>query len=175
MSDLSRSLPLSNQPKVDESQVSSNRQRQLADVVDLAAGLATSAGGLQFLRDAKLWKEFGAGAGAGTDDDLRGVALKIREGGARRIRSLSDAVRALLILAGSRAVDLSPTTSGSVALYAATTTSFDRRAVVSGHALRATDAEWEFGRGPLLVGTAREILEFLLGLSDIAPRRGSRE
>ena len=42
--------------------------------------------------------------------------------------------------------------------------------MISGHALRATDADWQFGRGPVLEATASELLEFLGGRSLIAPR-----
>ena len=53
----------------------------------------------------------------------------------------------------------------------ATSAPLERRAVVAGHAIRATDADWEFGRGPVLEGTQLEIVRFLLGLSDVAPHR----
>lgn len=56
-----------------------------------------------------------------------------------------------------------PTTSGAVALARALAAPLAIRAVVKGRTLRATDAEWEFGSGPELAGTARELVLFLYG------------
>ncbi|SFI22819.1 MULTISPECIES: hypothetical protein [Microbacterium] len=47
---------------------------------------------------------------------------------------------------------------------------FERRAVLAGSTVHATDADWSFGHGPVREGTAREILAFVLALSDDAPR-----
>lgn len=169
MADLSRHLPLSNRPTTDESAVTSDRRPALAAVVaraaeQVAAGdpaaAADRAGA--FLAEARLDREFAGMA-------LPAVSEAIASGATRGIRPLTDAVRALLRLAGDEPVELDPVTSGAVALYAATRAPFDRRAVVSGCTLRATDAEWEFGRGPLREAPARQILAFLLGLGDVPP------
>ena len=55
-------------------------------------------------------------------------------------------------------------------LWGATSGPFDRRVVLSGHTIRATDADWEFGHGPVLAGTALEIAAFVLGVSDVPPQ-----
>ena len=66
-------------------------------------------------------------------------------------------------------------TLGVVALYMATSAPLERRAVVAGHAIRATDADWQFGRGPVLEGTAMAIVRFLVGLSDVPPQPAREE
>lgn len=164
MADLSRHLPLSNRPRGDESGVTGDRRHQLAEVVRqahlLSAGAPDAVEG--FLREARL------------DGELPGMALPeiadALDAGARRgIRPLTEAVAALLRLAGPREVALDPLTSGAVALYAVTRTPRDRRAVVGTNTLRATDAGWEFGHGPVRAASARQILDFLLGLGDVPP------
>lgn len=163
MADLSRHLPLSNRPSTDESSVTGDWRQPLADLVAAAAQLTEHPEEAhRFLLDAALAAEFPAVS-------LSGVAAAVRVGRRRRIRELADATRALLRLAGEREVPLDPTTSGAVALYAATRAPFERRAVLTGSTVRATDADWSFGRGPLREATARDILAFVLGLSDAAP------
>lgn len=164
MADLSRHLPLSNRTPSDESSVSGDWREALAGVIALAAGLAAGHEEARgFLADARLAGEF-------PDAALLAVAAAVRIGGRRRISSLTAATRALLRLAGDRDVALDPTTSGAVALYAATRAPFERRAVLAGSTVHATDADWSFGHGPVREGTAREILAFVLALSDDAPR-----
>ncbi|WP_295572570.1 hypothetical protein [uncultured Microbacterium sp.] len=169
MADLSRHLPLSNRPYTDESSVTGDWRRAVADVVAAAAHLTGDPDQLRgFLVDAKLAAEFPAASPAD-------VAAAIRSGRRRRIAELADATRALLRLAGDREVGLDPTTSGAVALYGATRAPFDRRAVLTGSTVHATDADWSFGRGPLREATARQILAFVLELGDEPPpltRRG---
>lgn len=168
MSDLSRHLPLSNRPPQDETSVTGDRRGALADVVRQADALLSDGqssvgqAAARFLANARLDREF-------ADRPLPDVAAAIATGGTRSIRALTDAVRALLILAGDRPVDLDPVTTGSVALYAVGRAPFDRRAVVGGCTLRATDAGWEFGRGPERAAPARQILAFLLALDDVPP------
>jgi hypothetical protein len=163
MADLSRHLPLSNRPHTDESAVTGDRRESLADVVLRADVLARTPEAVSlFLTDARLAREFG-------DVPLLDVAGAIRAGGKRGIRQLTDAVRALLVLAGDGPLTLDPITSGAVALYAATRAPFERRAVYAGNTLRATDAGWEFGHGPAREASARVILDFVLGLADVAP------
>ncbi len=41
---------------------------------------------------------------------------------------------------------------------------------MKGHTVRATDADWAFGTGPVLEGTGRAIAAFLLGVTDTPPR-----
>jgi hypothetical protein len=59
------------------------------------------------------------------------------------------------------------TTSGAVALARALSAPLPIRAVVRGRTLRATDAEWEFGAGPELAGSARELVLFLYGRAGV--------
>lgn len=169
MADLSRHLPLSHRPHTDESSVTGDWRHALADVVAAAAHLTGDPDQLRgFLVDAKLAAEF-------PDASPADVAAAIRSGRRRRIAELADATRALLRLAGDRVVALDPTTSGAVALYGATRAPFDRRAVLTGSTVHATDADWSFGRGPLREATARQILVFVLELGDEPPpltRRG---
>lgn len=162
MSDLSRHLPLSNRERTDESAVTGDWKEALADVVLLAAGLAPSQDDAD-----RFLTEAGLGSSAGRP--LTEVAAQIRGGRRRRIRSLVDATRALLVLAGDRPVALPPTLSGAVALYAVTRMPFERRAAVAGSTLSADDAGWSLGRGPGRTATARDILDFVLGLSDTVP------
>jgi hypothetical protein len=56
-----------------------------------------------------------------------------------------------------------PVTSGAVALARAAAAPLPVRAVIRGRTLKATDAGWEFGSGPELAGTARELVLFLYG------------
>jgi hypothetical protein len=46
---------------------------------------------------------------------------------------------------------------------------FERRAAVAGSTLSADDAGWALGRGPVRTASARDILDFVLGLSDTVP------
>ena len=90
-------------------------------------------------------------------------------------RQRARAVAAYLLLA--RDVGAAPAlperTSGAVALYLAAKAPTPIRAVISGHALRASDADWEFGHGPVLEQQAIPMIEFLLGRGTTAPRRAT--
>ena len=174
--DFARFLPLSNRPHDDESAVTSDRRAAIAAVVEDAARLTASASpdradalAAEFARAARLADAGGAEFGA---IDLPRLAASVREGKRRRTGALVHAVRALLLLGDdlSRKPRIADLTLGTVALYMATSAPLERRAVVAGHAIRATDAEWGFGRGPMLEGSQIEIVRFLLGLSDVAPR-----
>ncbi|WP_019181064.1 hypothetical protein [Microbacterium yannicii] len=178
MADFARFLPLSNRPHGDESGVTSDRHAAEAGVVEQAAKLIARSGADEaepltrgFLREAGL-EGLSPTDVADPAARLAATALAVRTGKRRGIRHLSRTVRALLLLGRktATAIALDPTISGSVALYGATSASFDRRAVLVGHTVRATDAEWAFGRGPVLEGTAMEIVAFVLGISDRAPR-----
>ncbi len=164
MADLSRHLPLSNRPRGDESGVTGDRRHQLAEVVRQAHLLTGGAPDAvqRFLLDARLDGEFHGRT-------LPEIADALDAGARRGIRPLTEALTALLRLAGPREVALDPLTSGAVALYAVTRTPRDRRAVVGANTLHATDAGWEFGHGPVREAPARQILDFLLGLGDVPP------
>ncbi|WP_243074449.1 hypothetical protein [Microbacterium sp. SS28] len=175
MPDFARFLPLSNRPKADEDAVTSDRRRPLAAVVAEAARLldaAESTDAASFVRAAGL-SDLGA-----IDDsvNLYAAAATIATGRKRSTKALARAVRALLLLARELGAEprIDPMTLGIVALYGATSASLERRAVIQGHALKATDADWEFGRGPVLEGTALEIAGFLLAVTDVAPQPAPR-
>ncbi|MEU1973038.1 hypothetical protein ABZ477_15390 [Microbacterium sp. NPDC019599] len=171
MPDLARFLPLSNRPKADEAGVTSDRRRPLAAVVAEAARLLDGASVPRvdaFVREARLTDLGTVGDAAG----LRAATAAIAEGRKRSTKALARAVRALLLLADEvgETPRIDGTTLGIVSLYGATAAPLERRAVIQGHALRATDAEWEFGRGPALEGTALDIARFVLAVSDVPPR-----
>ena len=181
MSDFARFLPLSGGPRGAETGVSNDRRGALADIVDRASGIiatdAADAAGRgpllpAFLDHADLRDEFAALAVASTPAGLTRLGETIRTGRRRRARALASGARALLLLARSADTDpgLDATTAGIVALRLAGSAPFDRRAVVKGRTVRATDADWSFGRGPVLEGTATGIAAFLLGVSDDPPR-----
>lgn len=89
------------------------------------------------------------------------------------IRELSTVVIGGLDIAGQLGftLDLPARASGAVALRRALEAPVEITAVIRGYSLAATDAEWSFGQGPELRGTAVSILLFLYGRSDVAPRR----
>jgi hypothetical protein len=172
--DLSRHLPLSNRPRDDESGVTRDERAAVAGLIERAAELLTGrpdAGPRAegFVRDVGL---------DGRDcSDLGSLADAVRGGGRLRVRRLTTTVRALLVLADDVGADaaIPPDVLGRVSLYASTKASFDRRAVLAGHTVRASDAGWEFGRGPVLESTALGIARFVLGLTDVAPRAVPRQ
>ncbi|MCC4266459.1 hypothetical protein [Microbacterium schleiferi] len=167
MADFLRFLPLSGRARRDERVVSSDRRRELDALL----------GSLAALTDAETaWAAFATDAGLtrpwrGADGDItrfRTAVLAQR----RSIRVLSRSLAAALRVADDLGVDLAvdPMTCGAVALYAQGAGPFERRAVVAGHTVRATDADWAFGNGPVLEGTALQIAGFLLGVTDTPPR-----
>lgn len=167
MSDMARYLPLSNGPRENGDAVPTDRRTQVAEVVRLAAARtdASAAELAAFVRDAGLRSD------AASPDDLASLADVVANGSKRSLRDLVRAVRALLALTGDDDAGLPHPISGAVALAASTTASFDRRAALSGRTVRALDADWSIGRGPELVAPAQQIVAFLLGLSDTAPKR----
>jgi hypothetical protein len=180
MADFVNHLPLSNRARRDESHVTSDRRLALGAVVEQAATVLADAAVPEaarstlahaFITDARLAKDAALSPGVGSVSMLTEVARAVRAGRKRSIRALSHSVRAYLRLstAVGHEPSLPPLTSGSVALYATTTAPLERRAVVAGHTLRATDADWEFGHGPTLEGPAVGIVAFLLGVSDVPP------
>lgn len=85
----------------------------------------------------------------------------------RRVR-IGDLGRALLaVYETGTGADVDPVTSGAVALARAASAPLPVRAVIRGRTLRATDAGWEFGSGPELAGTARELVLFLYGRAGV--------
>ncbi len=171
MPDFARFLPLSNRPRHDETAVTGDRRHECAALLTEAARIDAANPG----DPADLWR-FATDTGLepiGPDDplDLTALAARVTDGRRRGIRELSRTLHALLIFAAARgtrpAVD--PYTSGAVALYAATSGPFDRRAVIKGNTVRADDADWSFGSGPVREAPSIEIAAFLLGASDTPP------
>ena len=183
MADFMRDLPLSWGEHPDESNVTSDWRELAADVLNQAAALLDASE----VGDATLeWlaSDFERAAiprrRVDADDDdwpdgsaegVRALARDTRAGRPVPVRLLSRIVGAYLQLA--RELDakahLSTRTSGAVALYLAAKAPTPIRAVTRGHTLRARDAGWEFGRGPVLEDDAVPMIEFLLGRSDHAP------
>ncbi|RXZ48851.1 hypothetical protein ESP57_07670 [Agromyces fucosus] len=196
MADFMRYLPLSQGDRARESDVSSDWRDATADVIDRAAVLLEAAeldddAGTRlaegFLESVSTRRHPAPGpttasdaatpdsahpAAAAPADRLRGFAVAIRLGRPARISFLSRAVAAHLMLAHEvgTAPALPERTSGAVALYLAAKAPTPIRAVINGHTLRASDADWEFGHGPVLEQAAIPMLEFLLGRSLEAPR-----
>jgi hypothetical protein len=176
VSGFARFLPLSQREPADESGVSGDRRAALADVVAAAADLlaeasAPAAAAERFLDVGGLRADDRA-RHAAPGERVRAVATAVRAGRRRSIRALARAVRAQLELARDlgRPPRIDPFVAGAAALYACTTAPGDRRAVVRGHTVRATDADWAFGRGPVLAGRSVDIAAFLLGVSDDPPQ-----
>jgi len=159
MSDLWRNLPLFGREHVDESGVGRGWGDELA-AVRVAADAA-----LEAHPDADAAQAFEAALRPGRAP---------RSGKPRTVKlaELDRAVYAYLDLTTRLGLppQLPERAGGAVALGRAAAAPTEIRAVISGHALRATDAGWEFGRGPVLEATAAEMLEFLGGRSLSAPR-----
>ncbi|GAA1968119.1 maleylpyruvate isomerase family mycothiol-dependent enzyme [Agromyces allii] len=106
--------------------------------------------------------------GAGVGDDERERDDTVQTG----ISALAEAVIAAADLAATLDVPIAvpERASGAVALRRALEAPTEIKAVTRGRTLAATDADWSFGHGPVLQGTSAEILLFLYGRSDTAPR-----
>jgi hypothetical protein len=174
--DFAKYLPLSQRRDDDESGVTTDRRSQMADLVDRAAALVHDAPGDmraelrgRFVGEAGLDRDID---GAVEEVDLAQLSAAVRSGRKRRVADLTRALRALLMLADDvdRPAGVSPVVLGAVALHLSGAAPFDRRAAIAGHSVVAVDADWGFGTGPALAGTAEEIARFLLGLSDEPPR-----
>lgn len=177
MADFAQHLPLSQRSGVDESGVTTDRRIALADVVVEAARILTLSSEDEAVfraRARRFLDESGLGTGAtgGSPEDLAHLAEALRTGRRRRIGMLVHAVRALLVLGDTAGVPpvLAPAVSGAVALAAEGSAPYARRAALRGHTVRATDEGWGFGSGPVLQGTGRGILRFILALDDEPPR-----
>jgi hypothetical protein len=186
LADFMRDLPLSWGEHPDESNVTSDWRELAADVLNQAAALldASEAGettlewlATDFARSAIPRRRVPADAvddadwPDGSSDGIRALARDTRAGRHVSVRLLARVVAAYLQLAREldATAQLAPRTSGAVALYLAAKAPTPIRAVTRGHTLRARDAGWEFGRGPVLEDDAVPMLEFLLGRSDHAP------
>jgi len=107
--------------------------------------------------------------------DARAVTISERPQPTRLVE-LDDAVVAAVRIGDALGtpIRVPPLASGAVALRRAAAAPTPIRAVISGHSLHATDAGWTIGHGPALVGTAEELIRFLAGMADRAPRSARR-
>ncbi|HEX7835286.1 MAG TPA: maleylpyruvate isomerase family mycothiol-dependent enzyme, partial [Pseudolysinimonas sp.] len=100
---------------------------------------------------------------------LASAAAAVPPGRRVRIASLGAVLIEALELAelsgGSLTVD--PVTSGAVALDRSLRAPHALRAVIRDRTVRAVDADWEFGTGPVLTGTASAIVLFLAGRAGV--------
>ena len=89
-----------------------------------------------------------------------------------RLVELDDAVVAAVRIGDALGTPIAvpALASGAVALRRAAAAPTPIRAVIGGHSLHATDAAWTIGHGPVLVGTADELIRFLAGFGRSAPR-----
>jgi hypothetical protein len=103
--------------------------------------------------------------------EARAVAITERPQPTRLVE-LDDAVVAAVRIGDAlhSPIAVSPLASGAVALRRAAGAPTPIKAVISGHSLHATDAAWTIGHGPVLVGTAHELIRFLAGIGTQAPR-----
>lgn len=167
MADFLRFLPLSGRSRQDEGLVSSDRRPELDALLSSLETLTdVPATWAAFATDAGL-----AGPWRASDRTVAGFRTAVLAQ-RRGIRVLSRALAAALRITADLGLDLvvDPMTAGAVALHAQGAGPFERRAVVAGHTIRATDADWAFGSGPVLEGTAQKIAGFLLGVTDDPPR-----
>lgn len=178
VADFARYLPLSQRGHDDETSVTSDWRSTIVEVIASAQQLIDRRGDAargavsarEFLRDAAI--QTPPGVGENSAELLESAASVVRNARRRSVRHLAKAVRGYLRLARDLGATprLSEATSGAVALYGVLSAPLPRRAVVAGHTLRATDAGWEFGRGPVLEGEAIAIVSFLLGVAEIPPQ-----
>jgi hypothetical protein len=187
MSDMSKFLPLSNRPQQDESAVTSDWQRlvaqtiaQLVPVLDSLSDeqwmspscrpkipIATLVADLawrlatprrrQFLRHAPA-----AGSKTELSEALRSLAAS---GHKRHLRELAAAVTTTLDVARAvgAPVALDDTALGAVALARAASAPADIKAVLKIREIAASDAEWHFGVGKKITAPAALIVLFLYG------------
>ncbi|TYL52357.1 hypothetical protein [Agromyces mariniharenae] len=103
--------------------------------------------------------------------EARAVAIAERPQPTRLVE-LDDAVVAAVRIGDAlrSPIAVPALASGAVALRRAAAAPTPIKAVISGHSLHATDAAWTIGHGPVLVGTAHELIRFLAGIGTRAPR-----
>lgn len=157
--DLARYLPLSARPRVDESGVTSDWRPRLEELVaSIDAHLA------------EVPAETLARAEVGAARDRVSAAVAAVPPGRRvRVRALGSVLVEALELSAltGRRLAVDPVTSGAVALDRSLRAPLAIRAVVKNRTLRATDADWEFGNGPELPGTAAALVLFLYGRAGV--------
>ncbi|MCI2957510.1 hypothetical protein MN032_07395 [Agromyces atrinae] len=160
MADFLNDLPLSSRRRRDESTVG-DRRAQVDALVQTARELIDSA---PLAQRESLATAFLTSAGLEVDALVAGHSPRATTH-EPSIRDLDRTLYTLLDLA--EALDTDPEidglTTGAVALYRSGRVRYPQKAVVHGSTLRATDADWQIGYGPVLEGTALEIVRFFDG------------
>lgn len=160
--DFVRYLPLSARPRVDESAVTSDWGPRLAELI---GSIETLIAGLPPATLARPDVE-------AAHDRLSATIAAVPS--ARRVRVavlgnvLAEAYEFAALAAQPLVVD--SVTSGAVALDRSLRAPLAIRAVVKNRTLRASDADWEFGTGPELAGSAADIVLFLYGRAGVPGR-----
>lgn len=157
--ELARYLPLSARPRVDESGVSSDWGPRFAE---LLTAIDTLIAGLPPETIAR--PDFSAAR-----DRLSAAVAAVKPGRRVRVPALGAVLAEALELAAlaGRPLIVDSVTSGAVALDRSLRAPLPIRAVVKNRTIRATDADWEFGSGPELAGTAAAIVLFLYGRANV--------
>jgi hypothetical protein len=175
MADFIRDLPLSWREPADESDVSSDWSDAIAGVLRAEAALFRTQGEPD--QASRLVERAAHAVRLAVPDGDAATALdaladQLPTGRKASIRALDTVVYDYLAAAKQLGVvpQLAARTSGAVSLYRAAKAPTEIRAVIKGHALHATDADWSFGSGPTLEAPAVELLEFLGGIGLTAPR-----
>lgn len=157
--DFVRYLPLSARPRVDESAVTSDWSPRLATLVTSIEALIAS------VPSATLVRPEVQAARDRLDAAIHAVPS------ARRVRVA--ALGTVLVEAYGFAhltglpLTVDPVTSGAVALERSLRAPLAIRAVIRNRTLRARDADWEFGTGPEMIGSASELVLFLYGRAGV--------
>ena len=157
--DLARYLPLSGRPRVDESDVTSDWGPRLAELLVAIDAFAADLAPEILARPDVI----------AARDRLSSAAAAVTPGRRVRVQALGAVlVEAfeLAALTGQR-LSVDPITSGAVALDRSLRAPLAIRAVIKNRTLRATDADWSFGSGPELPGTAAALVLFLYGRTGV--------
>lgn len=157
--DFVRYLPLSARPRVDESAVTGDWGPRLATLVRSIETLIAS------IPSATLARPEIQAARDRLDAAIAAVpsARRVRVAGLGSV--LVEAYDFAALTGLPLTVD--PVTSGAVALERSLRAPVAIRAVIKNRTLRARDADWEFGTGPDLIGSASELLLFLYGRAGV--------
>lgn len=182
--ELATYLPLSQRPRVDESDVTGDWAPRLGVLLARVAELleSTPVWSDDLRRGARAIavvlaprggrREAGEADDAATLARLRDAATTSAAAGAsagRRRRTRIGTLGRVLVEAYAladltgRTLEVDPTTSAAVALARSLVTPFPQRVVARSRTLVADDAEWRIGAGPELHGTARQHVLFLYG------------
>jgi hypothetical protein len=159
--DLAGYLPLSARPRVDESHVTGDWGPRLEELlVSIDALTASLPPGTPGRPEVWVARERLTAAVSAVPSGRR---VKVPALGAVLVEALEFAA----ITGGRLTVD--PITSGAVALDRSLRASHAIRAVINGRTVHAFDADWSFGSGPELSGTAEELVLFLYGRAGVPP------